>query len=272
MHKVKLFIFSLFLSFGLSVSAMLLHAAPASATSANDSAPASVSSLAELETAISRITSFAEYQTYAAAPDSTALPFSKEYAHLRSLVTEMTAIRDQYSAVASSASAWKISYLIEYSSEALRGCEYIFGIKRAAAQAAQNSVNSPSVASSNPDTTSIPASSSAPAASSSNSNQRNSVQSSTPAPTTIAANSLTSSTYDAVSTASTPSASENQSSDEALDSSPLSANSAADPDQSQSTPDSEAASDNAALASAAAHATTAFSGACALLYTKRRLS
>ncbi len=88
-------------------------------------------SRAALSATIDRVENFAEYQTYASLGTSGAnRPHYKEYAHLRSLVAEMNDVHTNYDTIASSDDSWKIAYLIDYSADALKGCEYLFGLKK----------------------------------------------------------------------------------------------------------------------------------------------
>lgn len=104
-------------------------------SSATDNAIPSRDALAA---ALNRVEHFAEYQTYAARGTTGQEPFYKEYAHLRSLAAEMRQVHANYSTIATSADSWKIAYLIDYSAGALRGCEYLFGLKKQAAQTSQS--------------------------------------------------------------------------------------------------------------------------------------
>lgn len=143
--KFHLLLASLILS---SLAFTILSIAPASATAApanssnvsnEASAAASTSSAsannipsrATLSAAIDRVENFAEYQKYANLGTSgSGEKYYKEYAHLRSLVAEMTNVHTNYDTIATSTDSWKIAYLIDYSADALRGCEYLFGLKK----------------------------------------------------------------------------------------------------------------------------------------------
>lgn len=109
-------------------------------------------SRAALSATIDRVENFAEYQTYASLGTSGAnRPHYKEYAHLRSLVAEINDIHTNYDTIASSDDSWKIAYLIDYSADALKGCEYLFGLKKqSSASSTTNSKQSvPSASTSN---------------------------------------------------------------------------------------------------------------------------
>lgn len=125
----------------------VLAATPASATSTSSTAantPATnIPSRAKLEEAIDRVENFTEYQTYSARGTSGQnLPHYKEYAHLRSLVTEMIYVSTNYDTISISDDSWKIAYLIDYSADALRGCEYLFGLKKTQSASSQSSTSS----------------------------------------------------------------------------------------------------------------------------------
>ncbi len=100
------------------------------AQSATNSSTETVPSRAELARATSRVTSFAEYQFYASHPTDKSLPHYREYAHLRSLVTEMNYIHGHYDTIRAGSEAWKISYLIDYSIGAIESCTMLFGLNR----------------------------------------------------------------------------------------------------------------------------------------------
>ncbi len=123
-----------------SISSTAPTAANPSATTNVSSANANVPSRAALSAAIDRVENFAEYQKYAnLGASGSSEKYYKEYAHLRSLVAEMIDVHTNYDAIATSADSWKIIYLIDYSAGALRGCEYLFGLKKQQATASQTS-------------------------------------------------------------------------------------------------------------------------------------
>lgn len=110
----------------------ILHAPLAHATTTTPSQ-------SDLQSAITYVTNFSEYQTYANDPSSTTLPHYKEYAHLRTIVSELTYLHDNYDSIANDPNnSWKISYLIDYSHKAIRSCEYLLGLRQTSVNSSAN--------------------------------------------------------------------------------------------------------------------------------------